>query len=136
MWPLKVLGGGFVVALIEEVRDPLTVIVSLLGIAAIAGAVFSYNRQKVALSSAESASKAWKDERDAALAHAERETSEKVAAIAKATALQARPDLTTLEDSIQHLIRVTERHEANAASRVKLVVAAIEGLNTRGKETR
>lgn len=135
MYPLKFLGLVLAATLFEQFQDSAAAVLSILGLAAIAGSVFTYNRQKVALTSSEAAAKAWRDERDAALSRVEREVERgkqaetgRLEAVAKATALEARPDLTSLEGAISHLIEVTSGHETMAEARTVRVVKAIESL--------
>ena len=124
------------VAFLEQVQDQVALILSITGIAAIAGSMLSFNRQKVALEASESAGRAWRDERDAAVAWGERSAREareaealRLEAMAKATALEALPNLTSLQLSIAHLAEAVERHEVNAEARTSRLVEALASRN-------
>jgi vacuolar-type H+-ATPase subunit E/Vma4 len=119
-------------------------IINVLALAAIFGSLFNYNRLKSALTASEATGKAWHEERDAALAAKERALEEvrrtekeKLALVAKTTALEARPDLQGLSSAIEtlassataQLVALTEatlQHETNAQERSVRIVAAIE----------
>ncbi len=74
---------------------------NMIALAVLLAGVFAVARYRAALSAADATSKAWHEERDAALARAERVAEELVKATAENVALKARPDLDTLTDLVR-----------------------------------
>jgi type VI protein secretion system component VasK len=137
---LEVLGwynGGSTAALFLDVA----------AIAAIVGAVTTYSRNKSALAASQAAGDAWHEERDAAVAKADRQLDalkEAEVKFAKAEAriasLETRPDLHTVEELlaalkdqqkglIEALTEAMGVHEKNALDRADRLILAVEALH-------
>ena len=132
---LKVTGAFFVLYLFDPVFDQSSAILDVAAVAAIFGSVLTYNRIKASLTAAESAGKAWHEERDAAVAARDRLGAElklaaeaKVELIARIAALEQRPDLTKLESLVSESTASMLRHETAAAQRTDRLITAIEAL--------
>ena len=96
----------------------LSSVLDWIAVAVLLAGVFVVARYRAALSAADVAARAWRDERDAALSARDRLAEELVNAKADVAALKLRPDL----DSVTELLR---NHEANADRRADRIVAAI-----------
>lgn len=132
---LKVVGAYLVLSLFDGHFDQASLILDVIAICAIGGAVLTYNRIKAALVASESAGKAWREERDAALSHVNRisldltvANDEKVKLIAKVTALEAKPDLTRLEGLVAEATAATKDHEVKAGERSERLIAAVHSI--------
>lgn len=132
---LKAVGALLVLSLFDPVFDQASAILDVVAVAAIFGAVTAYNRIKASLTAAESSGKAWREERDAALAHVSRISldltamqDEKVSLLARLASLEARPDLTRLEGLVAEATAATKNHEIKAGERTERLIAAVERL--------
>lgn len=128
--------------LFDPVFDQTSAILDVVAIAAIFGSVMTYNRIKAALTASESTGKAWREERDAALAHVGRiekdmaiAQEEKVSLVAKLTALEQRPDLTRLQELVAEATAATKNHEVAAGARTERLITAVESLGAGQRET-
>lgn len=135
-------------AIIAFANDQISNIIDLAALAAIFGSFLAYNRIKTALTASEAAGNAWHEESEAAQARAARaieelkeSEKERLALVAKVTALEQRPDLGKLESAITvlaetassqltALTEATVTHEKNAETRSHRVVGAIKELSS------
>lgn len=115
--------------------EQTSALLGFIGLAAIFGSVLTYNRIKASLTAAESAGKAWREERDAALSHVNRISldltgmqDEKVKLVAQVTALESRPNLTRLEELVAEATAATKNHEVMAGERTERLISAVEKL--------
>jgi hypothetical protein len=127
--------------------SPVALVLDIAAIAAIVGALATFSRNRQALEASESAGAAWHEERDAALARAERERdlhrdSEtlRLAAEARILVLEARPNLIQVESLIEAmrmqqdtllkaLTSAIVEHETNALQRADRLIEAVESLS-------
>jgi hypothetical protein len=72
-----------------------------IALAVLLAGVFAVARYKAALGAADATSKAWQQERDAALARAARVTEDLVKAASENAALKSRPDLVELTELVR-----------------------------------
>ena len=79
----------------------ITGALNMAALAVLLAGVFVVARYRAALSAADATAKAWQQERDAALARADRVTEELVKAAAENAALKSRPDLVELTDLVR-----------------------------------
>ena len=112
---MKLVGSNFTLASIVEVA----------AVATLVAGVFVVARYREALRAKESASEAWREERDAELAKSERLAAELSEERARRVALEARPDLTKLETSLGQLVDVYKEHERNAERRHQVLVKTL-----------
>jgi hypothetical protein len=95
---------------------------NLIALAILLAGVFAVARYKAALSAADASSKAWEQERNAALSRAERVTEELVKATAENAALKSRPDLVELTGLVRD-------HGDKIDTMANRIVAAIKDNN-------
>ena len=127
-----------VAQLLDPVFDQASAILDVAALAAIFGSFLVYSRMKAALLVSESTAKSWHEERDAEKARAERNAydlkaseDEKIKLLAKLAALEAKPDLSTLEGLVRESTESMKNHEIAAGKRTERLIAAVEAINTR-----
>ena len=108
--------------------DAASIVVDVVALATIAGALTIYSRTKVALSVSESTARSWHEEKDAAVARADRLLTDSSSLRATIAVLENRPDLTVLQLLVSDQTKAMARHETSAETRADRIVAAIESL--------
>lgn len=133
----QIILGWVLLSLFDATWDQSSFVLDVAAVAAIVGSVAAYNRLRTALTASEASAKAWHEEREAALARAERlqedlkaMADEKVKLLAKVAALEGRPDLTRLEGLVAESTESMKRHELSAAIRTDRLIVAIESIGT------
>ena len=120
---LSLFDGGFL--------DQASALLDVVALAAIFASVTVYNRTKSALAASESAGKAWHEEKEAAVARADRVLADRQELVVKLSVLEARPNLSKLEDMVTEFSRAMGNHEVKAAERTDKLIEAIGKLNER-----
>lgn len=97
-------------------------------LAVVLAGAFLVARYKAALDVTEATARAWREEREAAVSHAQRLNVELREKEAKIALLEARPDLGKMEELMEKLVDATVLHEHNAVERHAATVEAIRDV--------
>lgn len=95
-------------------------------LAVLVAGFFVVSRLQLALKASDATAEAWKNERDAAIAHADRLSTELTVAQEKVKILEGRPTLDMLVLAIEKLSTSVDKHDVGARDRTERIIQAIK----------